>query len=260
MNITQVISDYLKQNPSAVIEGFGTFSLANSRAVVDAESGVILPPAKQISFSEDYTAMDKGFLTFLSENQNITLSEARQALADQTEFWKNKIVTGEGFDLTALGRFQSVGDQLEFVGSRVSSDTPDFYGLEEIKLADIKKNSITNSVEDNDYRMNKSILYTFLVALPMLGILAAAIWKRDVLFGKKSFDNFSVKTSTHRIEDDSLKLKKAVTDSIKTDSIKQDSIKTVAAPMAKKSAGVKKWSGKKYKKSKWTKRKKRVNR
>lgn len=257
MNIPQAIFDYLKLNPSVSVEDFGTFSLANSGAVVNSESGVILPPAKQIIHQSDYNVSDKGFLSFLAENHYVSVSEAKQALNNQTEFWKKKIETGEAFDMAPLGRFRQSGEQLEFIGTRVSSDNPDFYGLEEIKLSEIHKNGRVQT-DEGDYRMNKSILYTFLVALPMLGILAAVIWKRDILFGKKSFDNLSVKTSTHRIEDDSLKQKKVVADSLKTDSLKQDSLKAAPVPAVKKYTGAKKWSGKKYKTSKWT-RKKRAN-
>lgn len=251
MNIPQAILEYLKQNSTAVVEGFGTFSLANSRAVVNSESGVILPPAKQIVFSDDYTVADEGFIGFLTENQSDLALNARQALTVQTEFWKKKIQAGEPFETSPLGAFKMVGEQLQFEGGRISSESPDFYGLEEIKLSDIEKRTDVLPTSDSDYRMNKSILYTFLLALPMLGILSAVIWKREVLFGKKSFDNLSVKTSTHRIEKDSLKLVRAKADSIKADSVHQDSLKNKTIPMAKK------WSGNKYKTTKWKQKKRR---
>ena len=54
MNITSLILEFLKKNNQAVVSQFGTFSLKNSRAKIDAETNSILPPEKEIDFSVDY--------------------------------------------------------------------------------------------------------------------------------------------------------------------------------------------------------------
>ena len=52
---------------------------------------------------------------------------------------------------------------------------------------------------DNQYVFNNSILWIFLFILPVGAIVYLAINYQDQIFGKKSFDEVTVKTSTHRI-------------------------------------------------------------
>jgi hypothetical protein len=51
---------------------------------------------------------------------------------------------------------------------------------------------------EKDYQFNKSILWAFLVIIPILGIVYVAYTQQELLFGEKSFDkaNISVQTKT----------------------------------------------------------------
>jgi hypothetical protein len=101
--------------------------------------------------------------------------------------------------------------------------------LEEIIISDINNKNLKQKVPVNsekDYKFNKSILWAFLVIIPVLGIIYVAYTQQELLFGKKSFDktNISVQTKTHRIEKDTVKLHSytpPVIDSLKKDSAVQ---------------------------------------
>ena len=133
---------------------------------------------------------------------------------------------------------------MHFKGNRLQSDHPDFYGLEEIKISDIHNNESPKTAPTNsgkDYRFNKSILWIFLIIIPVLGILYVAYTQQELLFGQKSFDKAtpSVQTRTHRIEKDTAKARKIIppvtSDSLKKDTVAQQNIqpaakKAVASP------------------------------
>lgn len=252
MNLSQALLEYLKQKSTATVEGFGTFSLANARAVVDSKSGVILPPAKQISFAADYNATDSGFIGFLTESHNFESENIPHTLTAQTDFWKKKIQAGQPFDMEPLGAFKSAGDQLEFFGNRISSESPDFYGLEAIKLADISSKSRPQSIAPEPYRLNRTLLYVLLLGLPLLGILGYLYLQPDAVFGKPSFDKNFIQKPAPAVKVDSFNIKKTVSDTLRSDSTRHDSLKT-SAPAAQ--TPVAKRSGKKYKTSKWKQKK-----
>jgi hypothetical protein len=140
-----------------------------------------------------------------------------------------------------LGRLNQGDEGLSFFGKRLSSDHPDFYGLEEIRFSDISDGErlMETSSKEKDYKFSKSILWIFLVAVPVAGIVYLAITQQELLFGKKSFDSLSVQTKTKRIEktvpvkvdsaqlkiSDSIRKAGLKADSLKIDSLKKDSIK-----------------------------------
>ncbi|UOE37972.1 HU domain-containing protein [Chryseobacterium oryzae] len=254
MNISAYILEYLKQFGTVVVPQFGAFSLENSKAVINSENGSILPPSSQINFQQDYHIQDRNFTVFLSQQKQISEASAERELYLQVDFWKKRLQSEKTLDINGLGTLSLENDQFVFKGNRLQSDDPDFYGLEEIRFSEINDQHPTVSEENSekDYKLNKSILWIFLFIVPVLGILYFAYTQQELIFGKKSFDDLSVKTKTQRIEKkapvkiDSAKIK--FQDSVKAfkaDSLKQDSIKKQSA---------KSWKPTSHKrKSKWQK-------
>jgi len=227
MNPAHYIPEYLIRNAKAEISSFGVFGLKNSGAVIN-EQQLILPPAKEITFVPDYETKDDGFLKYVSERENISLFEAELQLKKYTNQWKASLEADREVHIENTGFFRNSENGIIFKGARIENSTPDFYGLEEIKISEIKKtddfsdDTKNEEEEQNAYRFNNSILWIFLIAFPLAGIFYFAATNQELLFGKKT--DFSVKTSTHRIEkkipeNDSLK-NKTVQDSIKKDSVK----------------------------------------
>lgn len=238
MNISAYILEYLKQFGTVTVPAFGVFSLESSKAIINSVNGSILPPSNQITFESDYSAESGELISFISNQKRITIESAENELQIQTDFWKKKLQADQVLEIQNLGTITIEEGKFLFKGNRLASDHPDFYGLEEIKISDI--NNIQKPVHaekrDRDYQFGRSILWIFLLILPITGILYLAYTQQELLFGKKSFDNVSVQTKTRRIENDISPVRK---DSIQlkvSDSLRKDSIQPAEKSINSKAA------------------------
>ncbi len=268
MNISAGILELLKRHRKVAVPEFGVFSTENSRAIFDADKKTILPPAKRIVFDANYLVEDEKLVEYISLQNNISQETAKSRLKIQTDYWKNLLQKNEEFSVEGLGNFYISENKLVFKGNRIQKESPDFYGLEEINISEIKNGenlyNEPNTEEKGSYQFNNSILWIFLVAVPVLGLAYLGITQQERLFGKKSFDDITVKNSTHRIENGNFKVDvqklNATADSLKAaDSLKQDSVrKSAVVPVksnAKKWTPKKKWSSKKSTNQKWKSKK-----
>jgi len=248
MNISAYILEYLKQFGTATVPDFGVFSLEKSKAVINSENGSILPPASIIRYTPDYEAKSDDLAAFIAGQKQMTLEASKTDLQIQTDFWKKKLQAEQILEVQGLGTVYIEDGTTRFKGQRLQSDHPDFYGLEEIRISDMQvqsPKSAASSHAEKDYKLNKSILWAFLIIIPVLGILYMAYTQQELLFGKKSFDDtpISVQTKTHRIQKDTVKVQQhlaPVTDSLKKDTIIQKNVqpgpqKTVPVQTAAKS-------------------------
>lgn len=261
MNIASYIVEYLKEHQRVAVPGFGEFILKNSKAVVDEQAKSILPPAKEVAFNVDYEIKDSYLAQYISQKSGTANDEVQSHIAKLTGYWKKQLAENQILSIEGLGEFHQTENDVKFLGKRFEKSTPDFYGLEEINLQNLK--SLQNAAsKEGDYKFNRSLLWIFLLILPIVGIIVLAFTQRERIFGKKSFDDLSVTTSTHRITTDSVKLKQQKLEQLRVDSLKQDSITkdsvANAAPVYKKPS--KKYSSKQYNSKKWRKTKKRANR
>ncbi|REC75193.1 hypothetical protein DRF60_16215 [Chryseobacterium elymi] len=226
MNISAYILEYLKQFGTVTVPGFGAFSLKNSKAIINSENGSILPPASEIVFAMDYEIQSDELAAFIAAQKQMSLEASKSDLKIQTDFWKKKLQADQFLEIQNLGVIHIEDDKTHFKGKRIEAGHPDFYGLEEIRLSDINNGEkiSTKESKEKDYTFKKSILWIFLLVIPVLGILYLAFTQRELLFGKESFDKVSVQTSTHRIVKDTVKEivpgpEAAVSDSLKKDSL-----------------------------------------
>ncbi|ASW75569.1 hypothetical protein IQ37_09405 [Chryseobacterium piperi] len=240
MNISAYILEYLKQFGTVTVPAFGVFSLENSKAIINSENGSILPPASQIAFTSDYEVELDELVSFISNQKQISIDSAQNELQIQTDFWKKKLQADQTLEIQNLGTIFIEDGHTFFKGNRLASGHPDFYGLEEIRLSDISNTEkpIGSEKSDKDYKFNKSILWIFLIIIPVLGLIYLAFTQQELLFGKKSFDSVSVKTKTRRIEKtpakiqiDSAQVK--ISDSLKKDSLIQSTKKGGIQPSKK---------------------------
>lgn len=232
MNISAYILEYLKQFGTATVPGFGVFSLKNSKAIINSENGSILPPASQIEFTIDYEVQAEDLTAFIAGQKQMSLEASRSDLKIQTDFWKKKLQAEQVLEIQNLGTVFIEEGHTHFKGKRIESGRPDFYGLEEIRFSDINNGEkVTPSVNrEKDFKFRKTILWTFLLIIPVLGILYLAFTQQELLFGKKSFNKVSVQTSTHRIVKDTIKVMVHTPETSVSDSLKKDSL---AKPVGK---------------------------
>lgn len=225
MNISAYILEYLKQFGTVTVPGFGTFYLENSKAIINSENGSILPPSSQIAFASDYEVQSDELAAFISSQKQASLDSVKNELLIQTDFWKKKLQADQVLEIQNLGTIFMEDGTAHFRGKRLESDHPDYYGLEEIKFSDINTAEKAGTVNsEKDYKFNTSILWIFLLIIPVLGLLYLAYTQQELLFGKKSFDNVSVQTKTHRIVKDTVKIKQDSAQMKISDSLKKDSL------------------------------------
>lgn len=232
MNISAYILEYLKQFGTVTVPGFGVFSLKNSKAIINSENGSILPPASQIEFTIDYEVQAEDLTAFIAGQKQMSLEASRSDLKIQTDFWKKKLQAEQVLEIQNLGTVFIEEGHTHFKGKRIESGRPDFYGLEEIRFSDINNGEKVNpSVNrEKDFKFRKTILWIFLLVIPVLGILYLAFTQQELLFGKKSFNKVSVQTSTHRIVKDTIKVMVHTPETSVSDSLKKDSL---AKPVGK---------------------------
>lgn len=226
MNISAYILEYLKQFGTATVPGFGVFSLKNSKAIINSENGSILPPASQIEFTIDYEVKTEDLTAFIAQQKQMSLEASRSDLKIQTDFWKKKLQAEQILEIQNLGTVFIEEGHAHFKGKRIESGGPDFYGLEEIRFSDINNGEKVNTTvnREKDFKFKKTILWIFLLIIPVLGILYLAFTQQELLFGKKSFNKVSVQTSTHRIVKDTIKVMVHTPETPVSDSLKKDSL------------------------------------
>ncbi|MEC5173096.1 hypothetical protein [Chryseobacterium nepalense] len=227
MNISAYILEYLKQFGTVTVPDFGVFSLENSKAIINSENGSILPPASKIVYTPDYKVKSEELAAFIAGHKQMTVEASKTDLQIQTDFWKKKLQADQMLEIQGLGTIYIEEGETHFKGNRLQSDHPDFYGLEEIKISDIHNNETPKTGSKNsgkDYRFSKSILWIFLIIIPVAGILYVAYTQQELLFGEKSFGNTnpSIQTRTHRIEKDTVKPQQAAPAVVPSDSLKKD--------------------------------------
>lgn len=240
MNISAYILEYLKQFGTVTVPGFGVFSLKNSKAIINSENGSILPPASQIEFTIDYEVQAEDLTAFIAREKQMSLDASRSDLKIQTDFWKKKLQAEQVLEIQNLGTVFIEEGNTHFKGKRVESGRPDFYGLEEIRFSDINNGEKVNTSENSekDYKFKKTILWIFLLIIPILGIAYFAFTQQELLFGKKSFNKVSVQTSTHRIVKDTVKVTVHTPGTVVSDSLKKDSLVKPAGKQIKPAPAV----------------------
>lgn len=219
MKMSVHILEFLQKYGKAEVPEFGTFHTENAPAKMDPESKIILPPAKNISYSPDYEISGEKLIQYISEKENIDSAKVQEELKTLTSFWKKTISEKDTLTVEELGIFSNNGDSVHFKGNRISSDAPDFYGLEEINLSDIRKKTAQQNAE---YNFSKSFLWTAVATIAIAAIAYFGYTNQEQLFGKKMTDlskkNAAEDSATFIQQKDSTSLA-PVTDTIKIDSI-----------------------------------------
>lgn len=249
MNFSFLILEFLKKQSSISVSGFGTFYLKNTNAVVDKDEKSILPPGKEIVFHNDYSTRDRDFIKFISELKNIPQIDAEIELKKQVNFWNAHLHKNKELTIENIGTFFLEDSKIHFTGNRTENLSPDFYGLEEINISEIK-NYKTGPV---NYRFGKSTYWVFPLLIGILALTYFGIIQPEEIFGKKSFKNDTPEKQLPKNEKTPLKKDSLAINN--SDSVKTDSPKIAAIPVktTTKKWNSKKWSSKKYSKSKWKK-------
>ena len=232
MNFNALLLEFLKTNGPLSLLGFGTFFLKNSTAYVDSNGQNIVPPGKEIGFQTEDTKDSEQFLNFLGSKKDISVSAAETEIKKQVDFW-NSTLEKEGILMVEnIGTFTLSESNIHLTGNRLEKISPDFYGLEEINLSQIKKAKTSKNLEksENAYHFKPSIWWIAPLIAGILAITYFGITQPEKIFGKRSFKNLEQKKPEIKVEkpviiSDSLRL-----NNLKSDSLKADSLQKTALP------------------------------
>lgn len=206
MEIKNYIFEIVSQQGKVAVSGFGEFRLEDRKAMVDNDQHKIIPPGKEITFLKNTNLHDISLAEYIAEKENIPVFSAELEVKKLTNAFSIDMKNDGFFDFGKLGKFKGNETDFQFEGNRIFAENADFYGLEEINLDDLKTNKNVSQAlekeESGNYKFNNSILWIFLLLVPILGILYLGITQSEKIFGKKSFGEVAVKNSTHRIESD----------------------------------------------------------
>ena len=254
MNFSQFLLEFLKKQGSVSIPGFGTYYLHTINAVLDKEGRNILPPGAEVAFKPEVSGDGDDFVQYLSKEKNIPIIDAQVEIKKQVNYWNATLLKEKTVAVEHLGTFFLEDSKMVFSGKRTENLSPDFYGLEEINISEIK----TSSRKSGDsYQLSKSFIWIAPLLIGVLGLTYFGVTQPEAIFGKKSFEDKTPKKEVKTTKADSLKIDSLKAVQVGMDSIKNDSIQKAIVPIK---APVKKWSSKNYSKSKWKKAKKRPNR
>ncbi|MEC5394737.1 hypothetical protein [Bergeyella sp. RCAD1439] len=204
MDIVIIIASFLRRYGRAEVPSFGVFYLGKGQAKLDQSTGHLLPPAREVRFEEGDLEGGNLLADHVAEKQGVSRGQALTLISEVVTFWKANMAEKRSFSLEGLGKFVFLEERLRFEGERVQDETPDFYGLEEINLHQLKRKTSPKSTE---YQIKNALLWAFLLILPLGGFLILAFTQREMLFGKLSFPDRGDEVPIHReqAQKDSLK-------------------------------------------------------
>ena len=226
MNFNALLLEFLKTNRPLSLLGFGTFHLKNSTAFLDSNGQNILPPGREIAFQMDSNNLSNDFIKFLAAKKDSSISAAETEIKKHVTFWNSTLEKEGKLILENIGDFTLAESVLLFTGNRLENIAPDFYGLEEINLSEIKNRKTTNK----SYQFKPSIWWIAPLIVGVLAITYFGITQPEKIFGKKSFTDLEEKKPEIKIEKaiavpDSATLNKN-SDSLKMDSIQKNILPT----------------------------------
>lgn len=254
MNFPVLILEFLNKHGHVNIPGFGVFYLKNTNASLDNENAHILPPGKEVAFRTEITEKEGNLVDFLAQQNKLSRIEAEIEVKKLTNFWNSTLEKDGKIAIENIGTFFLDDSKLHFTGERTVNLSPDFYGLEEINLSQIKNPQPIESTENaaQPYRFSKTVFWLVPILLGSGAITYLGLSQPEIIFGQKSFKNGFGKPMEKKIENPSARTDSAVVKQLAIDSLKTDSTATTIAP-------AKKWSSKKKSTSKWKKSRKPRN-
>ncbi len=243
MNFSLFLLEFLKKHNLVSLPGFGTFYLHTINAVLDKEGKNILPPGAEVAFKTDVSGNGNDFAQYLSDGKKIPLIDAEIEIKKQINYWNATLFKDKKISIEHLGTFFLVDSKMVFSGNRTENLSPDFYGLEEINISQLKNSS---SKSGQSYGLTKSVFWITPLIIGILALTYFGVTQPEMIFGKKSFKDETPKKEVAPIKIDSIKIDSLKQVQLVTDSIKNDSLQKAIAPIK---TPAKKWSSKNYSKT-----------
>ena len=207
MDLTFYIYSFLReQNTLVNIPNFGVFYLEKKHAIVDESTFQILPPSEMVSFEKKEVLGNIDLIDFISQRVGESFEDVQNEVTKEVEKWNRELALNKKLILPKLGEMVLSENGEWFFVPEKNESSQDYFGLEAIKLDKIKRGEIENCF------LQKSILWIFLVVVPLVVLVYLSVVYQDLILGESSFEN------TYRIE------KKDKSTILNKDTLQQDSV------------------------------------
>ena len=199
MDLTFYIYSFLReQNTLVNIPNFGVFYLEKKHAIVDESTFQILPPSEMVSFEKKEVLENIDLIDFISQRVGESFEYVQNEVTKEVEKWNRELALNKKLILPKLGEMVLSENGEWFFIPEKNESSQDYFGLEAIKLGNCF--------------LQKSILWIFLVVVPLVVLVYLGVAYQDLILGESSFEN------THRIE------KKDKSTILNKDTLQQDSV------------------------------------
>ncbi|SFG73105.1 HU domain-containing protein [Pedobacter insulae] len=115
------------------ITDLGTLYIKKTPGRYDADAHAFLPPKHEIAFTSEIKEADE-LKNFISEKRNVPTASAAHDIAEFVTNIKTQLADHQFADLSPLGVFKVINDQIEFESSKKFQIGSDFYGLPKIPV------------------------------------------------------------------------------------------------------------------------------
>lgn len=187
MNLEVHIYQLLQEKEAVELPGFGVFTLQKKTAQLDPESSKLMPPTQEVSFQKQESVNGADLSRYIAAKTLQNLFQVQTEIQEQVALWKQELELSQEITLTGLGNLKVQNEEWILVSPKDLTQTIGFFGLEELHLEPLLNSRAQDFQSDNQYVFGQSILWTFLLILPLGGILFFALSDPQVIFGKKSF-------------------------------------------------------------------------
>lgn len=119
----------LFQEDSVVVPGLGTFSVRRYGAEIQLPAGLILPPARRVSFSPDASGDPSVLVAHLTQVEGLAADAALEQVALVVREWQRVLERGDRLTLSGVGSLRRAESSWVFKASLEANFMADSFGL-----------------------------------------------------------------------------------------------------------------------------------
>ena len=216
IDIAAHISNLLYQNEAVSLPGLGKLFTRYKPANINHLEGVINPPSKTISFSEDVDINNELLLKKISTAHNINHHQSEIVLNDYIESIKNALSFQEEVEIPYVGKlYKDYDHQIRFIPFETNFRTASFglpqlnyspiitkrepvlknieHKIEEVTNSEITETNIIAPSENNEPRNQfKWLLWLFPIVLGVLVAFLAYKWYKNQHQNQEAIDQAQI--------------------------------------------------------------------
>ena len=150
MNLGLHLYNYLQEKGSAELPGFGVFTLKKKSATLDEQSSKILPPTYEISFVENKNVFNADFSKYIVEKTGENLFVVQSLIKEEVSSWLEALSAEQKITIDEIGEFSLEENVIKLLDQKKYTNTPKFFGLEEISLEQIQNSENSEDLPESD--------------------------------------------------------------------------------------------------------------